>query len=308
MNTTKAVIGLVVVAIIVAALFLLLKNNDTPNTQATGTENVSRHIADKPENQATEIATSGHHDGNNPGFEIYPGDVVNKIKNNEDIILLDVRRPDEYETVHLEDARLLPVEELSVQTLETIGLGADMKDKEIILYCRSGARSQVAYNIMTSLGYTNLKSIQGGMIHWQEDGYPYTASGVYSGPAWNTNANVDKSPVTTSGAEISIPNDFYDFGVIPRSGGTVLHEFIISNPGSENLEVGSLTTSCSCTTASIDQNIIRPGESATLTVIFDPDFHEEPLGQFKRTVFIPTNDPNTPEAEVVIQVDIDEGN
>ena len=44
-----------------------------------------------------------------------------------------------------------------------------------------------------------------------------------------------------------------------------------------------------------------------LTVVFDPDFHEEPVDVFKRTVFIPTNDPNTPEAEVSVQVDIAEG-
>jgi hypothetical protein len=52
---------------------------------------------------------------------------------------------------------------------------------------------------------------------------------------------------------------------------------------------------------------ISAGGETTLTVYFDPDLHEEPLEVFKRTVFIPTNDPAKPEVEVVIQVDIQEG-
>ncbi|RMF55126.1 DUF1573 domain-containing protein, partial [Candidatus Woesearchaeota archaeon] len=83
--------------------------------------------------------------------------------------------------------------------------------------------------------------------------------------------------------------------------------FKVMNTGNSTLEISSISTSCGCTTAEMDELVIEPGESATLTVFFDPDFHEEPKGRFSRTVFLETNDPENPEAEVKIWVDILEG-
>jgi rhodanese-related sulfurtransferase len=237
--------------------------------------------------------------------EISPGDVVKKVRAKEDIVLLDVRTPEEYVEMHLENALLLPVQELSAESLANIGLGENAKDQEIILYCRSGARSQTAYDIMKSLGYTNIKSIAGGMIHWQEDQYPLTASGAYTGPMMLSESKEAATEVI--GPKITFDRVLHDFGVIPQFGGTVETTFTITNEGAKNLEIGTITTSCSCTSATISDSSIEPGDSATLTVVFDPDFHEEPLDVFKRTVFLPTNDPKNPEAEVAVQVDIAEG-
>lgn len=234
-------------------------------------------------------------------FEIYPGDVVKKIEGGEEIILLDVRTPEEYAEVHLENALLLPVQELSQGTLIALGLGENMKDAEIIIYCRSGARSKTAYDIMESLGYTNIKSVAGGMIHWQEDEYPFTETGEYQGKAGVSEEFQDNGP------KIVFNRVLHDFGIIPQHGGIVETFFTVKNEGTEILTIGDITTSCSCTSADISSNILLPGEEAELRVQFDPDFHEEPLGIFKRTVFIQTNDPNSPEAEVVIRVDVAEG-
>ena len=245
------------------------------------------------------------HNDNLAPHEISPSDVVKKVQSNEDFVLLDVRTFEEYEEIHLKDALLLPVQELSQETLTSIGLGEGAKDKEIVLYCRSGARSQTAYNVMKSLGYTNIKSVAGGMIHWQEDQYPLTESGSYTGPMMNSE-NIDATAVT-DGPKITLDRTLHDFGVIPQYGGTTETTFTVANTGTETLEIGTLTTSCSCTSATISDTSIEPNGNATLTVMFDPDFHEEPFDVFKRTVFIPTNDPNNPEAEVSVQVDIAEG-
>ena len=255
----------------------------------------------KSEKASSPDEMSEHHDDVVASHEIYPGVVAEKIKADEDIILLDVRTPEEHEVVHLENSLLLPVQELSQETLNKIGLGQDKKDQEIIIYCRSGARSKTAYDIMSSLGYTNIKSVAGGMIHWEEDGYPYTEAGEYV-PEQNTTMDTSEG-----GPHISLDRTTHDFGVIPQFGGTVETNFTVNNSGDENLVIGDLTTSCSCTSARITSSNIQPGESATLTVVFDPDFHDEPVGVFKRTVFIPSNDRKTPEAEVSIQVDIEEG-
>lgn len=245
------------------------------------------------------------HDDALASYEVSPAVVVKRVQANEGAILLDVRTPEEYETLHLENALLLPVQELSAETLADIGLGEDAKDKEIILYCRSGARSKTAYDIMTSLGYTNITSVAGGMVHWEEDKYPLTESGAYTGPAYGSDATTEA--MGTAGPELSVDRQLHDFGVVPQYGGKVETTFELKNTGTDVLEIGTITTSCSCTAASVADASLDPNESTTMTVVFDPDLHEEPLDVFKRTIFIPTNDPNQPETEVAIQVDIAEG-
>lgn len=53
---------------------------------------------------------------------------------------------------------------LSLQTDEI----DDWKDQEVICYCRSGNRSMQAAMMLESLGFTNVKNLQGGMVAWQE--------------------------------------------------------------------------------------------------------------------------------------------
>ncbi|HEC32952.1 MAG TPA: DUF1573 domain-containing protein [Candidatus Kaiserbacteria bacterium] len=280
MNTNNAIVIFIVLVVVIAIGYLLTINM----------------------NNRDDMINKGHHtDEMVKDFEIYPSDVADKIKNNKDIILLDVRTPEEYKKMHLKGSILLPVQELSQQTLESIGLGKDSKDKEIIIYCRSGARSKTAYDIMNSLGYTNIKSVAGGMVHWEEDNYPFTESGVYKGDVIN-----DKTDTIIEGAKISFDHTSHDFGIIPQYNGVVKTTFVVKNEGTEDLIIGDITTSCSCTSATIASTRIAPGKESILTVTFDPNFHKEPNDVFKRTVFIPTNDKTTPEAEVVIQVDINE--
>jgi len=235
-------------------------------------------------------------------YEIYPGDLVDKLEKKENIVLLDVRTLEEHEVIHLEGSLFLPVQELSQKSLTDIGLGVESKDKEIYVYCRSGARSKTAYDIMTSLGYTNVKSVAGGMIHWEEDEYPFTEVGEYvsTQPQSETNASLPAPKITTD-------RSLHTFGVIAQYGGVVETSFIISNTGDATLVLGDISTSCSCTSAEVENTTVEVGESTKLTVFFDPDFHEEPLDEFKRTVFIQTNDPTTPELEIQVKVDIAEG-
>lgn len=82
--------------------------------------------------------------------------------------------------------------------------------------------------------------------------------------------------------------------------------FTVKNEGEAVLEIGTISTSCTCTKAEMGNKSIKPGETTELKVTFDPTVHEEPKDKFKRTVFMETNDPSTPEAEVEIWVDIDE--
>ena len=68
-------------------------------------------------------------------------------------IIVDVREPIEYNSGHAEGAINIPPSELMSGALALKNVS---KDTEIILYCVSGSRSNVAKNILSSMGFTNL--------------------------------------------------------------------------------------------------------------------------------------------------------
>ena len=230
-------------------------------------------------------------------FEISPEALNAKLQHKEEIILLDVREDIEYAEEHIENAasptKLLSVNALSLENLEKLGL---QKDDEIIVYCRSGKRSANAYTILQSFGYTNIKSLAGGIIHWKEEGFA-VASGEYTPEIVKDNLGLN------SGAKISFDTTSKHLGKISKGNGVATTTFTIKNIGTADLEISDISTSCGCTTAEVSEETISPHQEATLTVHFDPNFHDEPLGKFTRTVFIETNDKTLPEAEVNIVVE-----
>lgn len=74
-------------------------------------------------------------------------------------LLLDVRTPEEFRARHLEGAMNIPVQELAGRVHE---LGA--KDRPVVVYCRSGARSASAATLMKRAGYEVLDI--GGIGNW----------------------------------------------------------------------------------------------------------------------------------------------
>lgn len=101
----------------------------------------------------------------------------------------------------------------------------------------------------------------------------------------------------------------FDFGKIKQSGGIVEHTFIVNYNGEVPIKITGVPTSCACTTAKIDKQNISAGESAILTVIFDPNLHEEPIGKFFKTVSILTEPSigTPPEVKIWVEIDLDLG-
>jgi glyoxylase-like metal-dependent hydrolase (beta-lactamase superfamily II)/rhodanese-related sulfurtransferase len=102
--------------------------------------------------------------------QINPSDLKKKIDNNEDIFLLDVRTPQEYESWRLsydrhKTPKLIPVDSLLAQGSHLIK--EIPKDKEIITICAHGIRSMAAANFLNQLGY-DVKSLSGGMAGWNK--------------------------------------------------------------------------------------------------------------------------------------------
>lgn len=68
-------------------------------------------------------------------------------------IIIDVREPFEYADSHVEGALNIPPSELMAGAKKLEGVA---KDTPLILYCKSGSRSNVSMHILHGLGYTNL--------------------------------------------------------------------------------------------------------------------------------------------------------
>jgi hypothetical protein len=104
--------------------------------------------------------------------------------------------------------------------------------------------------------------------------------------------------------KLDLPTVSHDFGRIPGRP-DVAHIFAVQNPGTKDLVISNLVTSCGCTTAELSSSVIPQGQRADLTVTFDPDFHLT-LGQVVRLVWFATNDPAQPWAEVRIMANVQE--
>ncbi|NOZ72934.1 MAG: DUF1573 domain-containing protein [Chloroflexi bacterium] len=79
--------------------------------------------------------------------------------------------------------------------------------------------------------------------------------------------------------------------------------YTVRNEGESPLQIEKVSTSCDCTKASLDRDTIPPGESASLRVTLDP-IEDNLYGNILRVIYVRSNDPETPEAEVEFRVSI----
>jgi rhodanese-related sulfurtransferase len=92
-----------------------------------------------------------------------PTEIHEVLTTRADIVLIDVREPAEYALAHIHGATLIPMQSLP-QTLDTLPL-----DREIILYCHHGMRSEMAGNFLLSRGFARVSHMLGGIERWTDD-------------------------------------------------------------------------------------------------------------------------------------------
>lgn len=97
--------------------------------------------------------------------EITVQELKEKIDNNEDFQLIDVREPFEYEMSNL-DGENIPLAGIVIEASKI------SKDKPVIMQCRSGARSAAAVAQLEQLGYTNVYNLTGGILAWAAEYEP----------------------------------------------------------------------------------------------------------------------------------------
>lgn len=95
---------------------------------------------------------------------ITPEEVKKRLDAGEKLNIVDVREPHENAEFNI-GGTLIPLGNIQTMQIDEI---EDLKDKEVICYCRSGNRSGQACMFLDALGFKNTRNLVGGMLSWEE--------------------------------------------------------------------------------------------------------------------------------------------
>lgn len=96
---------------------------------------------------------------------ISPAELAEMIGDNQSLVMIDVRTPQEYaHDGHIPGSRLMPLASVSNRINEL------PQDRPLIMVCRSGSRSSMACEMLDKAGYSNAINLRGGMIAWKRAG------------------------------------------------------------------------------------------------------------------------------------------
>ena len=95
-------------------------------------------------------------------------DLRDRIQSERDLVVLDVRQPQEWSDGHIEDARHITGAELPQRINEV------PKDFPVAVICGSGYRSSVSSSLLAAHGYKDIVNVLGGMSAWKSAGFPTT--------------------------------------------------------------------------------------------------------------------------------------
>ena len=133
---TTLAVAAVVIVVLAGILFAALSNSNAPGDAVQGALPAAINI-----DQAYQLVEQG-------------------------AFLLDVRTPEEWNDFHAPQATLIPLDELENRVNEVPA------DRDVVVICRSGNRSQVGRDILLAAGHPNVTSADGGMNDWKAAGYP----------------------------------------------------------------------------------------------------------------------------------------
>jgi rhodanese-related sulfurtransferase len=91
-------------------------------------------------------------------------EVKERLDKGEKLNLVDVREPHEHAEFNIGGV-LFPLGKIQAMEVDEL---EDLKNEEVIVYCRSGNRSGQAAMILDTMGFSNTKNLSGGMLKWQE--------------------------------------------------------------------------------------------------------------------------------------------
>lgn len=84
------------------------------------------------------------------------------------LVVLDVRTPEEYAEGHVAGARNIPHTEIAARLAEL----DDARERDVVVYCRSGRRTAIAIEALRKAGFTRLYHLDGDWLRWSEERRP----------------------------------------------------------------------------------------------------------------------------------------
>jgi len=99
-----------------------------------------------------------------PSVEITPAQAYAKFQ--QGAFFLDVRSQDEWNQFHIAASTLIPLDQLQNRLSEL------PRDKDIVVVCLSGHRSQSGVTILQQAGFKQVSCLRGGLQAWTASGYP----------------------------------------------------------------------------------------------------------------------------------------
>ena len=108
--------------------------------------------------------------------ELMPWDLEERMRDNQDILVVDVREPYEFDAMHIAGSLNVPRGILESACEwdyeETEPELVRARDREVVVVCRSGYRSVLAAHAMHLLGYKNVASLKTGLRGWKDYDQP----------------------------------------------------------------------------------------------------------------------------------------
>ncbi len=98
-------------------------------------------------------------------MDITVNELKKRLEAGDKFVFIDVREPHEFAEFNL-GAQLIP---LATVPEAASGALADHKADEIVVHCRSGARSGQAKQFLMQMGYQNVRNLEGGVLAWQRE-------------------------------------------------------------------------------------------------------------------------------------------
>ena len=141
--------------------FRELKLRKDPECPVCGTHPTVTKLIDyeqfcgiRPEPQAQAAGAAGNE------WEITPVELKRRLDDGDDLFILDVREPNEYQINRIPGSTLIPLGELPRRYQELD------PDREIVAQCKVGARSAKAVDYLRSVGFVKIKNLRGGILEW----------------------------------------------------------------------------------------------------------------------------------------------
>jgi rhodanese-related sulfurtransferase len=88
-----------------------------------------------------------------------------RLDSGEKMALIDVREPHEFAEGYIAGGKLVPLGKIQTMQVEEL---EDLKEEEVVVYCRSGRRSLMACMVLEQLGFKDTTNVEGGILAWQE--------------------------------------------------------------------------------------------------------------------------------------------